>query len=434
MPNIIEQVRSNGVVGAGGAGFPTYVKLDARVGTVIVNAAECEPLLHKDKEMMRAFADEMLAGMSAVMEQVQAKEGFIGVKAKYKDVIASLEKHLPDRVQIHPLKDYYPTGDEFTLVYEVTRRVVPPGGLPRDVDCLVQNVETLINIARGRPVTKKYLTVAGAVKRPCTIGAPIGTTFADCVAMAGGATNRNFSVLVGGVMMGRLATSLDAPVTRTTGGLIVLPDDHSLLKVYRREQDSKNRLNRSACDQCSFCTEFCPRYLLGHPIEPHKNMRSLMFVRDRDPQVVGSPYCCECNLCTLWACPESLDPKDACVLGKAEVRERGLKWQGKPRQVHAFADGRRVPVKRLMARLDLLKFKNEGPLLDEAPLSPRLTIPLKQHIGAPAAPVVQVGQTVAEGDAIAEPPPSALGVPIHASADARVAEVGEDAIVLERQS
>ncbi|MCB2153927.1 4Fe-4S dicluster domain-containing protein [bacterium] len=430
--DLIKNARQWGIVGAGGAGFPMYVKLGGSVSTFIINAAECEPLLHKDKEMMRAFADEMMEGARMIMRQIGAKEGIIGIKAKYTQVIEILEKLLSDNIRIHPLKDYYPTGDEFILVYEATGKVIPPGGLPKDVDCAVQNVETVINLARAKPVTRKYLSVVGAVHHPVTIAAPLGTPFRDCIAMAGGAKVDDFGVLSGGCMMGKRVKSLDEPVTRTTGALIVLPSDHDLLNVYDRPKQARDRIGRSACDQCSFCTEFCPRYLLGHPIEPHKAMRSLGFVHDRQAQVIGTTYCCECNLCTLMACPESLDPRDACVGGKAEVKANGWKWNGMPRPVHPVFDGRHVPVKRLMSRLNLNQFENVGPLLPDMPESPRLTIMLSQHIGAPAVPIVKAGASVKEGDIIANVGEKDLGVPIHASAAGRVAEITQDAIVIER--
>ena len=165
-----------GVVGAGGGGFPTEAKLKAQVPLVIVNGAECEPLLHKDKELLRHEAGAMLAGLKTVMDRVGASEGVVGVKNKYDDVLRALQPVLPAGTRTFPLSDSYPAGDEFILVHDVTGRVIPPGGLPKDVGALVVNVETLVNVGHGRPVTHKYLTVAGAVREPVTLRVPVGTS------------------------------------------------------------------------------------------------------------------------------------------------------------------------------------------------------------------------------------------------------------------
>ena len=219
-PNRIEEL---GIVGAGGGGFPTAVKLRAAASVFIVNAAECEPLLHKDKELLHHRAQPMLRGLRVAMEAVGAASAVIGIKEKYKDVIAALEPQLPSDVRIQSLMDCYPAGDEFVLVYDVIGKVIPPGGLPKDVGAAVANVETLVNIGLDQPVTHKYLTVAGAVRTPVTLRVPVGMKIREVIEAAGGATEPQFEVLVGGVMMAKLAPSLDEPVTKTTGGLIVLP-------------------------------------------------------------------------------------------------------------------------------------------------------------------------------------------------------------------
>ncbi|MGB2823553.1 MAG: electron transport complex protein RnfC, partial [Phycisphaerae bacterium] len=163
----IEQVAAAGVVGAGGAGFPTHVKLSAEADTVLINAAECEPLLHKDKEVLRNFTDEVLGGLAAAVQLVGAERGIVGVKAKYADVIDKLRGRLAANMDVAPLRDVYPAGDELILVYDVLRRVVPPGGIPLHVGAVVMNVETALNVARAvdGPVTTTFLTVAGAVAR-----------------------------------------------------------------------------------------------------------------------------------------------------------------------------------------------------------------------------------------------------------------------------
>ncbi len=158
-----DRLEELGIVGAGGGGFPTAVKFKTRVSLFIVNAAECEPLLHKDKELLHHHLEPFLRGLQMAMEIVGARQAAIGIKEKYHEIIAALERVVPPGVRVVPLPDVYPAGDEFILVHLVTGRVIPPGGLPKDVDVAVSNVETLINIGLDKPVTHKYLSVAGAV-------------------------------------------------------------------------------------------------------------------------------------------------------------------------------------------------------------------------------------------------------------------------------
>lgn len=419
-----DAVAALGIVGAGGAGFPTHVKLKAKADTFIVNAAECEPLLHKDKELLARFSKEILDGIRVAAGLVGAKRSVVGIKEKYHALIDHLESIRPRDIEIQPLRDTYPAGDEQVLIYDVTGRVVPPGGLPIHVGCLVNNVETILNLALRRPVTRKYLTVAGAVKQPITLCVPVGITIGEAIAAAGGPTVPQWDILLGGVMMGKLPDNgPDTPVTKTTGGIYVFPAGHPVMQRYLRPLTAINRINRSACDQCSFCTELCPRYLLGHPIEPHKAMRAAGFLFDEAPAVVGTSYCCECNLCTMIACPEDLDPKNACVQGKVRVKELGLKWEGDPAKVkpHPMQDGRRTPIRRLMAKLGLNQFVNEGALREGIVETDRVRLPLKQHVGAPCVPTVKAGDRVKEGDVVAAPPEGQLGVPIHASLTGTVA-------------
>lgn len=430
----VEQIQSWGVVGAGGAGFPSHVKFRAKADVIILNAAECEPLLHKDKELLRAYPDEVIDGLAQAARLVGAQDAVIGVKGKYHDVIDMLRPKLPAGMRIVELADSYPTGDEFILVYDVTKRIIPPGKIPLAVGAVVTNVETALNVARARPVTEKFLTVAGAVNEPVTVRVPVGVTFQEVIGLAGGATVDDPVALVGGVMMGRLSTDFSEIITKTTGGLIVLPKDHRLAERYMLSGNWKAtaRIGASACDQCSFCTEFCPRYLLGHPIEPHKAMRSLGYSMVGEANVIGTLFCCECNLCTMMACPEDLDPSKVCVQNKRRLMSEGRKWE-----VEAVAtrpelhlDNRRVPIGRLIRKLGLSDFKNKGPLLEASLVARRVKLPLKQHVGAPAAPTVKVGDVVKCGDVVARPAEGQLGACIHASIGGQVCQV-TDAVVIE---
>jgi Na+-translocating ferredoxin:NAD+ oxidoreductase RnfC subunit len=414
----LDRIAELGIVGAGGGGFPTAVKFQTRASLLIANAAECEPLLHKDKELLHHHAEPLLHGMSAAMQLVGAREGVIGVKEKYHDIIVALESQAPAGIRVVPLPDCYPAGDEFILVHMVTGRVIPPGGLPKDVDTAVANVETLMNIGLDRPVTHKYLTVAGAVAHPVTLRVPVGITIGEAIDAAGGPTVPSFGVLLGGVMMAKPAADLNVPVTKTTGGIVVLPSEHALIRRHNAPWIHVQRVGRSACDQCRFCTEFCPRFLLGHPIEPHRAMQSLGFQTGADA-MVSTLYCCECNLCTMFACPEDLDPKTVCVQNKPRARERGLTFKGTPESItpNPMAEFRRVPMRRLMARLGLGEFNNIGPLLEHTFAPEQVNLLLKQHAGAPAVPVVSAGQRVHEGDLLAAPEQGKLGARIHASMD-----------------
>ncbi|MCC6580957.1 MAG: SLBB domain-containing protein [Phycisphaeraceae bacterium] len=428
----IDVIQSCGVVGAGGAGFPTHVKLAAKAEVIILNAAECEPLLHKDKELLKHFGDEVLAGLEMGRQLVGAAKSVVGIKGKYHDVIDQLKPKLHPNMAIKELSDSYPAGDEFILVYDVTGKIIQPGKIPLSVGAVVMNVETALNAARRKPVTTKYLTIAGAVKNPVTVGVPLGVTFAQAIELAGGAAVPDPVLLVGGAMMGRFSEKFTEPITKTTGGLIVLPRDHPLVHRYTQPWKAIKTIGASCCDQCGFCTFYCPRYLLGHPIEPHKAMRSLGFNMAGESTTIGTQFCCECNLCTMMACPEDLDPKNVCTTNKRQLAAEGKKWdvQADPNRAELHLGNRRVPIARLVRKLGLSQFRNVGPYIKETVAAKKVTLPLKQHVGAPAVATVKVGDTVKAGAVIAQPAPKALGAVIHASIAGKVTQV-TDVVVIE---
>ncbi len=443
MPSVtLEAVREAGIVGAGGAGFPTHVKLAGKADTVLINAAECEPLLHKDKEVLREYVDGVIEGTVAGMELVGAARGAIGVKEKYVQVIELLRKKLPRSVDVAPLRDAYPAGDEFILVYDVLGRVIPPGGIPLVVGAVVMNVETALNVANGlnQPVTEKFLSVAGAVAEPVTLRVPVGVTLRQCVEAAGGPSVPDANYIVGGVMMGYLEENHDALVDKTTGGIVVLPNEHVIVRRRRQDWQQIVRIGRSACDQCSFCTELCPRWLLGHPIEPHRAMRSLEFNLVGEANVIGTAFCCECNLCSLYSCPEDLDPKNVCTQNKRRLVQEGRRYVDppfNPRRPELHLENRKAPMTRLMHKLGLMGYRNVGPLVESLLPTARVGIKLKQHIGAACEPVVEGGQRVRTGEVIGRPPvhdgKPALGAPVHASVDGVVTRISDGVVWIDRQ-
>ncbi len=425
--DIATQTREKGIVGAGGAGFPTHIKMARPAEIVLVNAAECEPLLHKDKEILAKKTDLFLAGLSELMTSVEATKGIIGIKEKHHALIDHLKATVGPEVEVIPVRDFYPAGDEITLIYETTGRVVKAGELPLTEGVVVSNVETIYNIGKPGPVITKFLNITGDVAHRQTLEVPLGISFRELLAFAE-PTIDNYAVLVGGPMMGVLATDLDEVVTKTTAALIVLPEDHLLIQRYRVMGSEKqvNKIGKSACDQCTFCTELCPRFLLGHPIQPHMAMRSLVFMDETGTNVAPEAhalYCCECNLCSFVSCPEGLYPGTVCVQNKRAAAAQKIAYTGPvSNQAHPLAEYRRTPSKRLKNMLDLAGYPDEGPLTDVTFKPSTLKLMLKQHIGAPASPLVSPGDRVTRGQKIATVG-DALGSEIHAPEDGTVKTV-----------
>jgi Na+-translocating ferredoxin:NAD+ oxidoreductase RnfC subunit len=387
---------------------------------------------------MEKQAAELVQGMQLAMESVGAKAGVIGIKGKKKlavEAVTAACKGTALRVQL--LGDYYPAGDEYDLVYEVTGRLIPPGGIPIQVGVVVNNVETFVNIAaaaEGKPVTHKWLTIAGAVRSPATLRVPVGTTYRDCFDAVGGLTTEDPVLCIGGLMMGETTDNLDSPITKTATGVVILPREHHVMERKLKPGKVQAKIGKSACDQCRYCTEYCPRYLLGYAVEPHQVMRSLAFT------ATGAEYwnqwaamCCSCGLCTLFACPEELYPKEACDDSRAEMRRANIKWTG-PTTVkpHAMRDGRHVPIKTLTRKLNVHHYDLPAPLWTGQLEPSRLVLPLKQSAGSPCEPKVKVGDKVTAGQVIGEPAANALGANLHAPLAGTVREVTSQQIVLER--
>ena len=436
-----EQIAAAGVVGAGGAGFPTHVKLSGKADTVVINAAECEPLLHKDKQLILHYAARIIRGLETAMTLVGAAKGVIGIKRKYTQVIDALRPVLKSSMEIVPMDDAYPAGDEFILVYQTLGRVIPPGGIPLNVGAVVMNVETCYNLAgvETGPVIRKYVSIAGAVNNPCTVCAPIGAPLSACLAAAGGAAIDDPAYVIGGAMMGYLAKDLNGPVTKTTGGIIVLPKDHFIVQRKSWDWEKTSRVGRAACDQCSHCTELCPRYLLGHPIEPNRTMRSLGFNLSRESDIAGSQFCSECNLCSYCSCPEGLDPRGVNAQNKRRIIAEKKQWKNAPfdpDRADRLMPFRKTPTSRLVQRIGLTGFVNKGPLLEKEVEVKSVQILLRQHIGAPTTPIVAQGDQVTQGQTIARRPvidgKTALGADIHASISGTVTAVSDQAIIISR--
>lgn len=437
--NFITLVQQAGVVGAGGAGFPSHVKMNAKAEYVIINGAECEPLLRVDQQLIAIEAEKLLKSLQLIVDNVSAKEGIIALKKKYHAAQEALEKIIINypQLHIHLLDNFYPAGDEQVIVYEVTGRVVPEGGIPLNVGVIVTNVETAFNIYcayyNEKPVTEKYVTITGAVKEKKTVKVPLGISVKEMIDLAGGTTIDEYVVINGGPMMGKLI-SIDAPITKTVKGLIVLPKNHSLILSYEKSLHQMLKEAKAACMHCSLCSEICPRGMLNHRIEPHKLMRIASYgsVCETKSSPLNAFLCCGCRLCE-YACVMNLQPWKLNNYLKTEFSKNGIKniLKNTPQNASAFREYKKFPVKKLIARLGLQEYDLPAPMQEIETKFQKVCISMQQHVGVIAKPIVQIGDKVRKGDLIGKIPENALGSPIHASISGIVTNVTNDIITIE---
>ncbi len=438
--DIIDKVRAAGVVGAGGAGFPTHVKLQFEAKQVLANGASCEPLLVSDPYLMTRHADVVLDGLQTVMACTGSQNGSICLKKKHTEAVEVLKDHISQgdtngQISLFELEDFYPAGDEFILVNEVTGKIVPESGIPLHVMTVVNNIESLLNISRamaGMAVTDRYLTVCGEVQKPRICKVPIGSPVRDIIQFAGGPKIYDYGIVLGGPMMGKVISNEAEPITKTTSGIIVLPANHNIISGKNRSLDQMRFIAKSACTQCSRCTDLCPRYLIGHSLEPHRIMRHLAYNPGMQGEVLEDALICsECGVCEKFACPMMLSPREINAAVKRKLLEDGVQREPKREsyQVSMFNDTRKIPLQRLMQRLEVVPYDTHPSYCEEEIQISLVRVPLQQHLGQAAEAVVKPGDRVSKGDVVGEIPQGALGARVHASIDGVVESVGEQVVI-----
>ncbi|MDR1649355.1 MAG: SLBB domain-containing protein [Synergistaceae bacterium] len=436
--DVLEKIKAAGIVGAGGAGFPTHVKLDSAPEYLIVNGAECEPLLRVDQQLGAMYAAELLETLETLRSARKASRAIYGLKEKYHDAVDALSSRIGKypNIEIKTLRNTYPAGDEQVLVYETTGRVVPEGGIPIAVGAVVLNVETLYNIWRAFgdvPVTEKFVTVGGAVKFPSTVKFPIGIAVREALDYCGGPTVEDFAIIDGGPMMGKL-TVPEAPVTKTTKGLLVLPGDHGWVVAKGRGMERMMKMAKISCCHCMLCTDICPRNLLGHKIRPDKMMRLASYntTAEKDAAATESFLCCECSLCEL-GCVMGLQPWKLHRELKRRLGELGVKnpHRESPKSAREFREFRLYPVQKLIRRTGVSIYDVPAPMrgvYDKAVQS--VTLPLRQSLGAPSKPCVEEGDRVERGGLVAEIPEGALGSRLHSPVSGRVLRLDDKSMTI----
>ena len=434
-----ELMRKAGVVGAGGAGFPSYAKLNAAADTVILNCAECEPLFKLHRQLLACYAKEIMTTLCEIADTLGASTAIIAVKPAYTEAVEAVKAnlHISDKIKLCYLPEIYPAGDEVITIYETTGRVVKPGALPMTVGCVVYNVETVYNVYRawkeGAPVTHKYITIAGEVKNPCTLRVPLGMTYGELIKLAGGATCEDYALIAGGPMTGRLTVSGDV-VTKTSNALLVMPKNAYIVQKRLTPVTISTKRAMAACCQCRMCTDLCSRNLLGQPIEPHKVMRAVASGVSSDLSAfMGTFSCSSCGLCEMFSCGQGLDPRSIINAVKGELKKNGVNPPKgiEPKPVNRDIKYRKVPMSRLVSRMGLKKYDTLAPLVDVEITANRVKVMLAQGIGAPAAAVVKKGDSVKTGDTLGAHGEK-LGVSLHSPIDGRVAEITDTYVIIEK--
>jgi len=293
---IVKIIREAGIVGLGGAGFPTHVKLspppDKKIDTVLVNGCECEPYLTTDNRVMIEESSRIITGLKIILKVIQGAKGIIVVEDNKPEAIESLRKAcegLSD-IKVAVVKTKYPQGCEKQLVTAITGREVPSGGIPIDVGCVVNNVDTVIAIhravLRGRPLMRKIVTLTGgAIKNPGNYKVRIGTKLNDLVELAGGFKSNPEKIVVGGPMMGVAIFDTDVPIVKTTSGVLFLTEEEAHIPPERN------------CIRCGSCVEHCPTGLI--PTE----LNADILKEDGEAFVQHNGLdCIECGSCS-YICP-----------------------------------------------------------------------------------------------------------------------------------
>ena len=432
-----ELMKDAGIVGAGGAGFPAYAKLAEGVDTLIVNGAECEPLLYTDYILLQKEMPMVIAGIRAVLDYAKIPRALLCVKDHTAKRLKLADgARLADGVTLKILPDVYPMGDEISLIYEATGRVVKPGNLPLTAGVIVYNVETLYNVAvalkRKEMVTMKWLTIGGNVPEPIVVKVPVGTPIAELFAKNSIVVPEDHTVLDGGPSMGKIIDVESAVVTKTTKGLLILPNLSPAIESKYLDGAKSIARAETACCQCTRCTDICPRHLLGYPLEPHKMVRTAKGAVTVMPEMVlSATLCCGCGLCETLACCQGISPKAVINEYKTLLAKNKMRYVAKyDVNVSPEREYRMVPSERWANVLGVGKFDKVAKYVGEQTYN-RVEILLRQHIGAPSVAIVEDGDIVQKGDKIADSA-DGLSLPQYASISGKVTVFANEKIVIDK--
>ncbi len=293
---ILSMIQDAGIVGLGGAGFPTHVKLAPKdpdsIDTIIVNGAECEPYLTSDYRLMIEQPEKLVGGLKIILQLFDKARGVIAIENNKPEAVKTLQELVKDepRIEVCEMKTKYPQGGERNIIYAVTKRKINSSMLPADAGCIVDNVDTVISIynavALGIPLMRRIFTITGdAVKDPRNYEVRLGMSFADVVEGNGGFETQPEKIIAGGPMMGMALFDLDIPITKTNSALL----------CFVKDQVAENP--ETACIRCGKCVSVCPSHIV-----PVKMMAACKRGDAEEFEKLNGMECMECGSCT-FVCP-----------------------------------------------------------------------------------------------------------------------------------
>lgn len=328
LEDFLNAVKESGLVGLGGAGFPTHVKLAAKepIDTLVINAAECEPYITADNREALENGEDVLDGIFAVKQQLKISRAIIGMESNKPEAIKHLQELLQKdsrnsdkSVAVLPLKARYPQGAEKVLIKAVTNRTVPMGKLPSSVGCIVMNLTSAGFLGRylktGMPLIEKRVTFDGsAIAKPQNVIAPIGTKISDIIEFCGGYKEEPKKLLMGGPMMGLALFTDESPILKQTNGLLAF-----------NAKDAKIK-QPTACIHCGFCLTVCPMQLMPTMLEQYTEIKNIDALRE-----CSITNCIECGCCS-YNCPAGRQLVQAIRIGKSLVRKADMAAKAKAEQ------------------------------------------------------------------------------------------------------
>ena len=430
-------LQNAGIVGAGGAGFPTYAKLSDEADLLCVNCSECEPLMYTDFILNREEMAKIVKGAELIMAATNIKHTYLAIKVHRAEALGYADGQvLGENVSIKYLPSVYPIGDEIGLIYETTGRLIKAGNLPITAGVIVMNAETVYNaheaLASGKPLVEKWLTIAGDIPEKFTLKVPLGMRVSDIFKQLAIKVDSDHVIIDGGPSMGSISSPDRAVIKKTTKSILILPKTTRCVENKQSNIDDMLRRAASACCGCTRCTEMCPRYQLGYPLEPHKLIRAALNSAAEDyPELIATAsLCCSCGVCAEVCC-QDISPKDVILNLKKILAKNKIKFVAdKDYPVNPDRPYRMIKSSKWKDMLGVLKFDAIPTYIPKKLTAQRVEIPTSQHIGAPSIPCVNVGDRVNEGDMIATAG-QGLSVPQYASISGKVVSCDATKIVIE---